>query len=224
VKSDETPEERAARHALDKPLIEAFDALRVQPKPRTRADLLMLRMVHGAASAAAEAELKSRAAKLFEEEGSADTWRLPGGQVITQETKDRAAIVDREAFLRWLANAYPHQVEVESVVVRTVINERWLTEELLPSLKPMDPDELAPGEQTQLMDAEGTLIPGVTWSKGGGLYGVSIRPDSAVTRRLKAAAAAYIDGTGPLPGITTGERRGGSTEDEPGPAGRDPED
>lgn len=193
----ETPEARAARHALDKPLIEAFQAL--HRHLRTRAELLQLKMVHGAAAAAAEAELKGRAAQLFTDEGSADTWRLPGGQVIVQLTNDRAEIVDREAFLAWLAAAYPHQVRTEVITVRTVINEKWLAEELLPTLTPLDPGELEAGEQTQLMDAEGTLVPGATWRKGGGLHAVSIRPDSTVARRLKAAAAAYIDGTGPLP-------------------------
>lgn len=176
--------------------------------PRTRAELLQLQMVHGAAAAAAEAELKDRARQLFAEEGSADTWRLPGGQVIVQLTNDRAEIADRDAFLAWLAAAYPHQVTTRTIVVTEVINEKWLTEELLASLTPLDPDEADPGEATMLMDAEGTIVPGVTWRKGGGLYGVSVRPDATVKRRLKEAAAAYIDGTGTLPGIETGETRG----------------
>lgn len=166
---------------------------------RTRAELLQLMLVHKAAAAAAEAELKGRAEALFATEGSADTWRLPGGQVITGQTRDRATIVDREAFLVWLAKAYPHQVTTRTVTITEPINERWIAEELLPALTPLDPDELAPGEQTQLMHEDGALVPGVTWAKGGGLSGVSIRPDSAVTRRLRAAAQAYIEGTGPLP-------------------------
>lgn len=162
--------------------------------PRTRAQLLQLMLAHEAAAAACKAALRDEAAELFTKHGSADTWRLPGGQVITSQTHDRASIVDEPAFLAYLAKVQPHQVTTRTVT--EPVNRKWVLEEFLPALQPLDPDELEAGEQTQLMDAEGTLVPGVTWAKGGGLSSVTVRPDSAVTRRLRAAAEAYAAGRG----------------------------
>lgn len=169
------------------------------PSTRTRDELLRMKLEADALSNAAEAELKRRARQLWEVERSADTWRLPLGQVQTALTHDRAAIKDREAFLAWLANAVPHQVKVEVIEVRTVINERWLVEEYLPTLLPMDPEETDPGEQTLLSTADGELVPGVAWLKGGTLHQVSIVGDKTVQRSLRLGATAYIEGSGPWP-------------------------
>lgn len=169
---------------------------------RSRSELLQIALAHKAAYLAAENELKERAAELFETEGSADTWRLPGGMVITSVTQPRAVITDREAFLDWLERNYQHQVKSEVVTVRTVVNQNWLDEQLLGRLVPAAEDE----DGGLAVDMEGgAVVPGVRWRKGGTLSGVSIRPDPDLQRRLRAAVAPYIDGAGPMPGLPAGE-------------------
>lgn len=171
-------------------------------KARTRAELLQLMMAHKAAAAEAEAELKKRARDLFETEESADTWRLPLGQVITALTHDRVEITDMDALVEWLNTFYSHQVR--EVHRKEVINPAWLTEQLFPSFRPMDPEENDP--RTLLMDPRtNEPVPGVCWIKGGGLHQISVKPDADAVRLLRAAAKQYIEGTGTMPGLTTGE-------------------
>lgn len=158
-------------------------------------------LAHQAAAKACETALKREAARTFAEEGSADTWRMPGtGMVVVSVSHDRAAVTDEQAFLGWLEKAFPTEVVTETVTVRSVRNPEWL-KHLLGELLPVDPDELGPGEATICMDGEGSVIPGVQWRRGGEFLSASVRPDSDVRRRLAAAAEAYALRGEPMPGI-----------------------
>ena len=171
----------------------------------TRLELLQMHLTAKAIAGAAEAELKRRATDLFATERSADTWRLAGaGQVITAQEHDRVEVVDLEALGRWLLSHFPHQVrEVRRL---EIINTAWLSDVFLAELMPLDGEKAEAGDEAPVMTAEGTIVPGVVWRKGGGLHGVSIRPDSGVMRAVRRAAEAYIAGTGALPGLPNPRR------------------
>jgi hypothetical protein len=122
-------------------------------------------------------------------------------------------VTDSDALIEWMKVNHPHQVR--PVTTWTFINQDWLNKVFLAGLEPFHEDEggeqlLAPGERLAVLDpAGGALVPGVRWVKGGGLRSVSVKPDPAVTRRLNLAAAAYAEGAGPMPGITSGGETNG---------------
>lgn len=161
---------------------------------------MQLLLAHKAAAAAIEAEIKARVTRNYAEEGSADTWRLPGGLVTANLSTGGAEIVDRPAFLSWLALRHPTEVERKLIRVTEVRNDRWL-KQLLGRLVPMDPEELEPGEGTPCVEDSGEIIPGVVWRAGDRLVSVSIRPDADITRRLAAVATDYADGKRDMPGL-----------------------
>lgn len=155
-----------------------------------RSELLRLMVQHQAMANACEQALKDEARLNFAQHGAADTWRMPGtGTLSVSLSHDKATVVDNKVFLDWLARAYPTEVEV--VTQPQVRNPGWLTK-LLTELQAVDPEELKPGEATSCMDAEGSIIPGLEWRKGGSLVSVSITPDGALKRAAAKQAKEYV--------------------------------
>lgn len=158
-----------------------------------REELFERWMAHSAAAAALEKRIKAKVRAAYDEEGSADTWRLAAGSVSASLDHDRVEVVDEEAWLDWVRQHHPDEI----VMVPTV--RPASREALLGGLLPVDPDELEPGEATSCMDSDGTVVPGVALRRGGTFRSVSLRPDSDTKRRLAAAAEAYASGAGPMP-------------------------
>lgn len=178
------------------------------PRRRTRKQRYALMLAHRAVAQALESSLKTEMADTFEREGARETWDLPGlGQVVGSVSHDSVSIHDMDALVDWLNTYHGHQVR--EVHTKEVINPGWLKDVFLAGLTPMDADdpdfEPAPGDSTLLMDAEGTIVPGVRWVKGGGYAGASVKPDSSTARRLKEAAVKYAIGAGEMPGLPSGE-------------------
>lgn len=179
------------------------------PTRRTRKERYALLLAHRAAAQALEASLKTEMADTFEREGARETWDLPGlGQVVGSVSHDSVSIHDPAALIDWLNTNHSHQVR--EVHTKEVINPGWLKDVFLAGLTPMDPDdeEPGPGATTLLMDADGTVVPGVRWIRGGGYAGAAVKPDSSTTRRLREAADRYAIGAGDMPGLPSGESSG----------------
>lgn len=167
---------------------------------RTSKELFQLYAAHKAAAAALEAELKGRALDAHEA-GELASGPLPGvGRVTLAFAHDAAAVVDEQAFLRFLQQRLPDEV----VTVLAPRNPNWV-KVYLESLIPDDPDETPPGKPTTMHTPDGASVPGVVWTKGGKLTSVSLAVERDVQRRLGVAAKQYATGAGKMPGLTSGE-------------------
>lgn len=182
---------------------------------RTRDERFQLMLAHRAAAKALEASLKDEAAEEYELHRTRVTWDLVGGgSVMASLVHDATRVVDPEAFMEWLAVAYPHQVR--RVTRLEVINQDWVSKVLLPSLVPLalaeddpEPAQAKPGDRLTTIDpaeSSGAVVPGVRWCKGGGLSSVSVKTDKAAEARMNLAAAAYVEGVGAMPGLESGDR------------------
>jgi hypothetical protein len=165
-----------------------------------RAELMRRMLAHKAAAAACETALKTAALQEATDQGTVVTWRVRDVGILTVGVaNDCSRVIDADKWLDWLAARYPTEVITEEVTVRRVISPAWEAT-VLAALIPLDPDELEPGGQAQVMDREGTLVPGVVWTRGGALTGAAITGDSALKRVFAAAAAAYVQGA-PMPAV-----------------------
>jgi hypothetical protein len=168
---------------------------------RSRAERLALVALHRAAAEALEARLKREALDLFEQEQSADTWKLPDGQVITATTNNRQDVVDREALLDHLE---AHTAAVTRREVREVPD--GFLKSYLASLSPVveredgtvrlasTKERKEPGATFPACDPNGVIVPGVRWTAGGLLYSVSIKLDPARREYLASHAMDYASG------------------------------
>ncbi len=169
--------------------------------PRSRAELLRLHLLHRAAAAAFEAELKNRAAEIFDAERSADTWRLDLGLVTTNVNQPRAVVTDMEALLDYLEQ---HTAAVHRREVREVPEEflKGFLGSLSPHVEWDDEEEQArygkPGE-TFMVKIQDDVVPGVRYTTGGTLASVSIRLDSEAKRMANLSVEAYVAGEADQP-------------------------
>lgn len=122
----------------------------------------------------------------FEEQGTAPTWRIPDvATVATAVTHESAALVNERAFVAWVAQRFPTEVE-------TIQRARpaWMA----PYLSTL----VASGEDA-VDPATGEVVPGIAMRPGGNFAGVSIRPTAqgkAVIGAVAGAAFEQITGTG----------------------------
>lgn len=137
----------------------------------------MAKELRKALTADAEAE--------YLEQGVIPTWRLPGITVAGSTTNPTVAIVNEVAFLAWVAERYP--TEVERVVI-TRARPAWQSAFLS--------GVVARGEPA--CDEQGEEIPGLEWRAGGGFGGISLRADSATKALIKAHAEEIVSGLRPL--------------------------
>jgi hypothetical protein len=168
---------------------------------RSRSERLALVLLHRAAAEALEARLKREAIDLFEQEQSADTWKLPDGQVITATTHDRQSVSDRDALLDYLER---HTGAVQTVTTREVSDAflkpflagliPYVVREGKEARRATAQERRQPGATFPVMDTEGREVPGVQWTAGGLLYGVSLKPDPKRTERLAFVVGDYADG------------------------------
>lgn len=131
-------------------------------------------------------QLKADAKAEFEEQDCAATWRLKGvGTVSTSLTSDKAVVSDEAAFLDYVRDAYPTEVE-EIRIVRP--RENWLRAFLEGVAKRGEP----------VCDRDGRAVPGVVFVPGGDFHTVSIIPDDEMKAELKRAATEIAAGKRPL--------------------------
>jgi hypothetical protein len=159
-----------------------------------RAEIMKRLVAHTAAAKACEKWLKDEAQRIFEVEGTADTWKPPGvGTLAVHLNHDAAVVTNEEMFLDYIEATYPDEIKL----VRQVRNPAWQAA-MLAGLIPMDPQELKPGQGTQCHDREGTVVKGVAWHKGGTYRTAAFTPNPDLKREYTAAARAYVENGTPM--------------------------
>jgi hypothetical protein len=142
----------------------------------------MAKQLRDALTADAEAE--------YREQGTIPTWRLPGITVLGSTSNPTVAIVDEAAFLAWVAERHP--TEVEQIVV-TRARPAWQSAFLK--------GVVARGEPA--CDEQGEPVPGLEWRAGGGFGGIALRVDPSMKAQIRDHARQIVAGTRPLelPGV-----------------------
>jgi hypothetical protein len=134
---------------------------------------------------ALRANLNADALAEFEEQDCAPAWRTPGFTVSTSLTTDTIAITDDKAFLAYVEQRYP--TEVETI---TIVRPR-------PAWQGVFFDGLRKRGEP-LCDDEGTVVPGLEFRPGGQFRAVSVIPKSATRARLARVADEIASGRLPL--------------------------
>ncbi|MEU7170373.1 hypothetical protein ABZ949_02630 [Micromonospora tulbaghiae] len=137
----------------------------------------MAKQLRDALTADAEAE--------YREQGTVPTWRLPGITVTGATTNPTVVISDEAAFLAWVADRYPSEVEQ---ITTTRIRPAW-QQQFLKGV-------IARGEPA--CDEQGEEIPGLTWRAGGGFGGISLRVDADTKALIRDHARQIVAGQIPL--------------------------
>jgi hypothetical protein len=127
--------------------------------------------------------LKADAAAEFAEQGTAPTWRLPGYTVSTAVTHDAVEVVNDAAWLAYVREEFPTEVEVV-----TRARSAWQASFLADVAFRGDPP----------CDRDGRVIPGLAFRPGGEFASVSVRPQAATKASLRAIAADIAAGRRPL--------------------------
>jgi hypothetical protein len=137
----------------------------------------MAKQLRAALIADAEAE--------YREQGTVPTWRLPGITVSGSTTNPTVVIADETAFLAWVAERYPTEVEQITITrVRPAWQDRFLKQ------------VIARGEPT--CDEHGEIVPGLQWRAGGGFGGISLRVDADTKAAIRDHAEQIVAGVRPL--------------------------
>jgi len=131
------------------------------------------------------AALTADAAAEFSTQGTVPTWKLPGITVVGSTIHPSVAVVDEAAFLSWVAERYPSEVET---VVITRARPAWQATFLA--------DVATRGEPP--CDVEGEIVPGLQWRPGGGFGGIALRVDRDTKATLAGFAEEIVAGKRPL--------------------------
>lgn len=125
----------------------------------------------------ARAALDLQARAELERDGTAPTWRIPGvGTVPLALTSDSVDVTDPRAYLAWVRDRYP--TEIETVVQVRPAFDKALRE--------------AAAKRGAACDDEGTVIPGLTFRPGGAPRGVSIRPSADAKTTAARTAGEFL--------------------------------
>lgn len=149
-----------------------------------RDDRAALLLMHEAAASALRASLASDAAHEHREHGHAASWRMPAATVSANISHDRVQMDDEQAFLRYLKDRHPDEVQ-SKLVARA---SRWvglMRGALLPFAE-RDPETHKP--TGRIVDADGVVVPGVSYQRGGAYLSASVKPNADHLAVLEAAA------------------------------------
>lgn len=127
--------------------------------------------------------LRADAHAEFVEQGTAPTWRLPGYTVSTAVTHDSIEVVDDAAFLAYVAEVHPTEVEVTRRV-----RPAFQLALFAGAVERGDPP----------CDRDGRVIDGVVFRPGGEFKSVSVLPLAGTKASLRAIAADIAAGKLPL--------------------------
>ncbi len=145
------------------------------------------------AAVAEQAAARAKPARAGQEEqaraelardGVAPTWRIPGlGTVPLAVTQPSVTVVDEQAYLAWVAERHPTEVE-EVVRVRAAFDADLRR-------------QLAAAECDPPCTPGGEVIPGLSFRPGGQPAGVSVRATSAAKATALAVARDVLDSLRP---------------------------
>jgi hypothetical protein len=153
-----------------------------------REEMARLMAMHKAAAGALERALKSAARQEQEAGNGAPTWRLKAARVTGNVSHDKAVCVDAQAFLDWMRVRYPDSV----VQVYEPRNPQFVNDvrESLSRTAERDEDGRPTG---RILDAEGSVVPGLVFERGGTPLNASITLNPAHTPALVAAAMLGVE-------------------------------
>lgn len=124
------------------------------------------------------AELEEIARAEYEIEGVAPSWRHPNGTVPLALSSARYDVTDRKAWIDWIAERYPMEIE-EIIQVRPAFEKSLL-------------ESFAKQGEDACTD-DGEIPPGVTFTPGGTPRGISIRYAKGVREQLAELAQFQLD-------------------------------
>jgi hypothetical protein len=125
-----------------------------------------------------KARLAADARAEFEEQGTAPTWRLPDlASVWLPVSHETVHVADPEAFAKWVQATHPGEVE-------TVVQVRPAFQTATVQAARVD------GEQ--VLDAEGTVIPGLAVKAGGEPLALQMRATDGAKPVLAEAAETVL--------------------------------
>lgn len=166
-----------------------------------RADLIRALAAHREAVRALENAIRADARHEYEANGSRAVWDIPGvAQVVSSVTHDHVEVVDQQAWLKWVQERYPHNVRM----VPELINPDWGKQLLATLAEPVyaaidDGDDYLEAFQAardagQVLAADGAVVPGLVFVKGGAFKTASVTVDRGYQRRLAKTAQMYAAG------------------------------
>ena len=121
-------------------------------------------------------DLEADARADYEEQGTADTWRVKGVATVPWSTTNDAVVVDSEPrFVEWVQQRYPTEVEV---IIRPAFRKLLLGELIHVS-----------GDVCHI---DGEVVPGVGFKPGGEFIGVSVRATPEAKQAFGAVARATL--------------------------------
>jgi hypothetical protein len=121
----------------------------------------------------------------FREQGTVPTWRLPGITVSGSATHPSVSVVNEAAFLAWVRDRYPTEVEQMTVTrVRPVWQQMFLRG--------------VAGRGDPPCDEQGEHVPGLEWRPGGGFGGVVLKADPLTKDMVRTFAREIVAGVRPL--------------------------
>lgn len=151
-------------------------------KREERAALLLM---HEAAARALRASLDVDVLVEHTEHGVAASWRMPSALLSAAITNDRIEILNWPVFLAWLKARKPDEV-VEVLQPRTPNYIGRLRKQWLPLVE-RDPET---GKPTgRVLDDEGTVVPGASFTRGGQYQTSRFKADEGHEAALDLAAA-----------------------------------
>lgn len=164
-----------------------------------RAELVRRLIAYEAAAKEIKRALRAEGEHEHRENGTTTGHRMAYARVTGSETADHLDVVDADAFLAYLAGRYPSEVTTRTVQV--VRNTDWLAQvkDALARMSRLEYDEIPEGEERPsrgpVVDADGTIIPGVAFVPGGDYITTSVTPTmTARYRALTAAKKGILEG------------------------------
>ena len=135
------------------------------------------------------ARLADEAATDAATNGTIPSWKIAGVNVVGSATHDSVVVTDEAAFLAWVAERHPTEVET----IRRV-RPAWLSGFLTDVV----------GRGNPPCDAEGQIVPGLEWRPGGEFKTLTYKVDPEVKALVAAHADEIATGRRPLallPGV-----------------------
>ena len=148
-----------------------------------RAEIIRAIAACGALSTELRKALKADAEAEYREQGTAPQWRQPGLVASASITHDTIVVVDEAAFLAYVKQERPDEIEVIEQV-----RPSFASAFIAKVLERGDPP----------CDADGRVIPGLAFRAGGQFRSVSVLPSTQTKWQLNQAAKEIVGGRRPL--------------------------
>lgn len=183
-----------------------------------RAQRIRLMVAHAAAAKALRVALETESKFEVEVNETRSTWNIPGIAAYASVEHDSAIVSDPEAFMDYLEQNHP--TEVVRREIREIRVPSWLAARMeeWAALGPvLPPEDALPDEPPGVRTADGTVIPGLKFRRGGAFRSLSVKPGNTAARQLAATARRYALGTACFQDLADATHGPVEPADEPAP-------